>query len=144
MVDAEIFLPKAWFETAYAELRKKVGVPVERTAFESKPELGLKMIHRAKTAGLPFEAVLCDSLYGCSSQFRSELRHEALLYMADIPNNLRVYLEQPTIGVPERRPVQKGRKPEQPQVLNGVRSYSAKQIGQAEDTHWQRLRISNQ
>ncbi len=26
-------------------------------------------------------------------------------------------------------------------MLNGVRSYSVKQVGQAEDTHWQRLRI---
>jgi SRSO17 transposase len=141
MVDAEIFLPEAWFGAAYAELRKKVGVPIERTVFESKPELGLKMIRRAKMAGLPFEAVLCDSLYGRSSQFRNELRNEHLLYVVDIPSNLRVYLEQPSIGIPEDRPGQKGRKPEQPQVLNGVRSYSVKQVGQVEDTHWQRLRI---
>ncbi len=98
MVDAEIFLPEAWFGAEYAELRQKVGVPAERTSFETKPELGLKMIRRAKAAGLPFEAVLCDSLYGRSSQFRYELREEHLLYMADIPNNLRVYLEQPSGG----------------------------------------------
>jgi len=141
MVDAEIFLPEAWFGTEYAELRKKVSVPKERTSFETKPELGLKMIRRAKVAGLPFAAVLCDSLYGRSSQFRHELREEHLLYMADIPNNLRVYLAQPTVGVPDPKPGKKGRKPEQLQVLNGVRSYSVKQVGQAEDTHWQRLRI---
>jgi len=141
MVDAEIFLPEAWFGAEYAELKQTVGVPAERTRFETKPELGVKMIKRAKMAGLPFEAVLCDSLYGRSSQFRHELREEHLLYMADIPNNLRVYLTQPTVGVPEPRPGKKGRKPEQPQVLNGVRSYSVKQVGQAEDTQWQRLVI---
>lgn len=141
MVDAEIFLPEAWFGAEYAELRQKVGVPTERTTFETKPELGLKMIRRAKAAGLPFEAMLCDSLYGRSSQFRHELREENLLYMADIPNNLRVYLEQPVIGIPEPKPGQKGRKVEKSQVLNRVRSYSVKQIGLAEDTHWQRLRI---
>ena len=96
----------------YAELRKKVGVPKERTRFETKPELGLKMIRRAKDAGLPFEAVLCDSLYGRSSPFRHALREEHLLYVADIPNNQRVYLAQPTVGVPEPKPGQKGRKPE--------------------------------
>jgi SRSO17 transposase len=141
MVDAEIFLPEAWFGDEYAALRQKVGVPTERTSFETKPELGLKMICRAKAAKLPFEAVLCDSLYGRSSQFRCELREEHLLYMADIPNNLRVYLEQPTVGVPDPKPGKKGPKPEKAQVLNGVRSYSVKQVGQAEDTHWQRLRI---
>jgi len=141
MVDAEIFLPEAWFRAEYADLRQKVGVPTERTTFETKPELGLKMIRRAKAAGLPFEAMLCDSLYGRSSQFRHELREENLLYMADIPNNLRVYLEQPVIGIPEPKPGQKGRKVEKSQVLNRVRSSSVKQIGLAEDTHWQRLRI---
>jgi len=141
MVDAEIFLPEAWFGAEYAPLRQKVGVPAERTCFETKPELGLKMIRRAKEAQLLFEAVLCDSLYGRSSQFRHELREEHLLYMADIPANLRVYLEQPIVGIPEPRPGKKGPKPEKVQVLNGVRSYNVKQVGLAEDTHWQRLRI---
>lgn len=141
LVDAEIFLPEGWFETEYAGLRKKVGVPSQRTSFETKPELGLKMIQRAKVAGLPFEAVLCDSLYGRSSPFRHALREEQLLYMAEVPNNLRVYLQQPTVGVPEPQPGQKGRKPAQPQVLNGVGAYSVKQVEQAEETHWQRLHI---
>ncbi len=141
MVDAEIFLPEAWFGAEYAELRQKVRLPPDRTSFESKLELGLKMIRRAKAAGLPFDAVLSDSLYGHSSQFRQELREEQLLYLVDIPNHLRVYLAQPTVGVPEPRPGKKGRKPEQPQVLNGVRSYNVKQVGQLGDTVWQRLRI---
>jgi SRSO17 transposase len=139
MVDAEIFLPEAWFGAGYAALRHKVSVPVERTSFETKPELGLKMIRRAQAAKLPFEAVLCDSLYGRSSPFRHELCEEPLLYMADIPNNLWVYPEQPMLGIPNPKPGKKGRKAEKPQVLNGVRSYSVKQIDLAEDTHWQRL-----
>jgi SRSO17 transposase len=111
-------------------LRQKVGVPKERTSFETKPELGLKMIRRAKAAKLPFEAVLCDSLYGRSSEFRHELREEDLLYMAAIPNNLRVYLEQPVIGVPEPKSGKKGSKVEKIQVLNELRSYSVRQAGQ--------------
>jgi len=141
MVDAEIFLPEVWFDADYAPLRQKVGVPGERTSFETKPELGLKMIRRVKAAKLPFEAVLCDSLYGRSSQFRNELGEEHLLYMADIPNNLRVYLEKPVVGIPEPKSSQKGPKPQKAQVLNGVRLYSVKQVGLAEDTDWQLLRI---
>jgi SRSO17 transposase len=141
MVDAEIFLPEAWFGAEHAELRQKVGIPPERTNFETKPELGLKMIRRAKEGGLPFEAVLCDSLYGRSSPFRHALREENLLYMADVPHNLRVYLEQPVTGIPEPKPGKKGRKVEKPRVINGVRSYSVKQIGLTESTDWQRLRI---
>jgi SRSO17 transposase len=141
MVAAEIFLPEAWFDAGQAALRKKVGVPAERKAFETKPDLGLKMIRRVKAANLPFEAVLCDSLYGRSSQFRHELREENLLYMAEIPHNLRVYLDKPVVGIPQPKPGKKGPKPQKAQVLNGLRSYSVKQVGLAEDTHWQLLKI---
>lgn len=141
MVDAEVFLPEAWFSAAYAPLRQKVGVPVGRKEFESKLELGLKMIRRAQAQKLPFEAVLCDSLYGRSSQFRRELAQAYLLYMADIPANLRVYLAQPVVGSPAPQPKKKGPKPQKPQVLNGIRSYSVKQVGRAAETAWQCLRI---
>ena len=141
MVDAEVFLPEEWFSEAYVQLRQKVGVPAERRAYESKPELGLKMIRRAKAQRLPFEAVLCDSLYGRSRQFRRELDQEHLLYMADIPANLRVYLDQPVVGIPSPKPNKKGPKAQKPQVLNGVLTYSVKQVGRVKDTDWQRLRM---
>jgi SRSO17 transposase len=141
LVDAEIFLPEAWFGDDYAELRQQVGVPAERKTFETKPELGLKMILRAKKNRLPFEAVLCDSLYGRSSQFRHKLDEAHLLYMAAIPANLRVYLQKPEIGIPELKPSQKGKKAQKQQVINGIRSYSVEQVGKAGDTTWQKLRI---
>lgn len=141
LVDTEIFLPEDWFGPEYADLRTQVGIPSQRTAFETKPDLGLKMIRRAKAGHLPFEAVLCDSLYGRSSPFRQALWQEQLLYMAEVPSNLRVFLEQPVVGIPEAKPGKKGPTPEKLQVLNGVRSYSLKQVGLAEDTLWQRLRI---
>lgn len=141
LVDAEIFLPEDWFGDAYAQLRKKVGVPEERKAFETKPDLGLKMIRRAKAEGMPFEAVLCDDLYGRSHKFRAELDGDGVLYLADVPSNLRVYLEEPIIGIPEPKPGKKGPKPQQAQVLNGIRSYRVQQVGQLAETRWQSLRI---
>lgn len=141
LVDTEIFLPEEWFGEAYAELRQKVEIPAERKTFETKPELGLKMIRRARTGQLPFEAVLCDDLYGRSSKFRVELDRDGVLYMADVPSNLRVYLEKPVIGIPEPKPGKKGPQPQQPQVLNGVRSYNVQQVGRLSDTNWQCLRI---
>lgn len=141
LVDAEIFLPEEWFGEEYAQLRKKVGVPEERKAFETKPEMGLKMIRRAKAEGMPFEAVLCDDLYGRSHKFRAELDGDGVLYLADVPSNLRVYLEKPVIGIPEPKPGKKGPKPQQSQVLNGIRSYRVQQVGQLAETSWQCLRI---
>lgn len=141
MVDAEIFLPEEWFSDDFAPLRQKVAVPEERQVFETKPELGLKMIRRAKAEQLPFEAVLCDDLYGRSSPFRIVLDREGVLYMADVPSNLRVYLEAPVIGLAQPKAGKKGPRPQQPQVLNGVRSYSVQQVGGLATTDWQRLRI---
>jgi SRSO17 transposase len=141
MVDAELFVPQEWFSDDFAALRQKVGVPVARQTFESKPELGLKMIRRARAEQLPFEAVLCDDLYGRSNKLRAALDGDGVLYMADVPANLRVYLEQPILGIPEAKPGRKGPKPQRAQVLNGVCSYSVRQVAQLADTHWQGVRI---
>ena len=141
LVDAETFLPEEWFGEGYAELWQKVAMPAERDTFETKPELGLKMIRRAKAGRLPFEAVLYDDLYGRSSKFRLELDRNGVLYMADVPSNLRAYLEKPVIGIPEAKPGRKCPQPQQPQVLNGVHSYSVQQVGRLPDANWQRLRI---
>jgi SRSO17 transposase len=141
MVDVEIFLPQEWFGAVFAPLRQDVGVPGERQVFETKLELGLKMVRRAKAEGLPFEAVLCDDLYGRSHAFRVALDGDGVLYMADVPSNLRVVLEEPIIGIPEAKPGRKGPKPQQRQVLNAIGSHSVQQVGQLSDTHWRRLRI---
>jgi len=141
LVDAEIFLAEEWFGETYAELRQKVEIPAERKTFETKPELGLKMIHHVKAERLPFEAVLCDDLYVRSSKLRLELDREGVLYMADVPSNLRVYLEKPILGIPEPKPGKKGPQPQQLQVLNGICSYNVKQVGRLSDTNWQCLSI---
>jgi SRSO17 transposase len=38
------------------------------------------MIRRAKARQLPFEAVVCDDLYGRDSHFRAELDAEGIRY----------------------------------------------------------------
>ena len=108
MVDAELYLPKTWFDKAHAKLRQRWHIPDDR-AFMTKPELGLLMIRRAKANGLPYEVVSCDSLYGRNSQFRADLDAEGLIYMADIPQDTLVYLDEPVVGVPETPPGKKGR-----------------------------------
>ena len=100
LVDAELFLPEAWFDEAHAELRTRWHIPPERT-FKTKPELGLELIKRAQANQLPFEVVGCDSLYGRNRQFRADLDAANILYMTDIPADTQVYLEKPEVGVPE-------------------------------------------
>ena len=70
MVDGELFLPEEWFGAAFAQRRRELGIPAERR-FETKIQLGLKMVKRVKAQGVPFDLMACDALYGrdiCSSR----------------------------------------------------------------------------
>src|SRR5262249_38375689 len=116
LVDAELYLPEVWFDTAHAEVRRRWHIPADRT-FATKPALGLQLIRRAKATGLPFTVVGCDSLYGRDSQFRADLDAEKVIYVADIPGDTLVYLTAPQVGVPVRPPGKRGRPATRPQVL---------------------------
>jgi len=98
-VDAELYLPQAWFEKDRKEKREQLGIPPER-GFQTKTQLGWRMIQRAKANGLPFEAVLCDELYGRSERLRRDLDEAQIVYMAEVPENTRVYLTPPPAGKP--------------------------------------------
>jgi len=117
MVDAELHIPKEWFDEEHRKLRKRWHIPAERS-FATKIQLGLEMIQRAKANGMPFRIVGCDSLYGRDAQFRAALESEGILYMADIPANIHVYLSKPVMGIPSNAPGKLGRPFSRMQVIN--------------------------
>lgn len=139
IVDSELFLPEQWFTPDFAAVRQKVGVPAGRQ-HQTKPELGLSMIRRAKARQLPFEAVACDDLYGRDHDFRADLDREGIVYYADVPANTQVYLQQPEIGIPEKASP-KGRPVSQPQVLNGIQPHRVDSVAKSPATQWERLFI---
>jgi SRSO17 transposase len=89
MVDGERFWPQAWFGAAFAQTRRALGIPQERT-FETKIALGLKMVKRVKAHGVPFDLLACDALYGRDGQFRAALDAEGVLYAAQVPADTNV------------------------------------------------------
>jgi SRSO17 transposase len=139
-VDGELFLQEFWFTPEMADLRKQLGIPPEQK-FETKIEKGWEMIQRVQAQGLPFEAVACDDLYGRSTWFRDQVAGAGLVYMADVPRNTQVYLEQPVLGVPERKPGNRGPKPTRIQVLNGVMPFPVHRVARRADTTWARVRV---
>jgi SRSO17 transposase len=139
MVDGELFLPEAWFTKAYAGLRREVDLPTGCT-FETKPQLGLKMIRRVQANGLPFERVACDDLYGRSSAFRAALDADGLRYAAEVPANTRVYLKPPVVGVPRRRHAS-GRAPTRLRVLSQHPPRPVGRLVHSQSTHWQRVTV---
>jgi len=139
-VDGELYLPQSWFAPEKAEERKRVGIPPERQ-FETKIELGWKMIQRVMAKELPFDAVACDALYGRSTRLRDQLNGAGLIYMADVPRTTQVYLEKPVLGVPEPVPGRRGPKPTRLRVLNGVQPLKAHQVARRADTLWKPVRV---
>ena len=139
-VDGELYLPQSWFAPDKAEERKWVGIPPDRQ-FETKIELGWKMIQRVEAKGLPFDAVACDDLYGRSTWLRDQMNGAGLIYMADVPRTTQVYLEKPVLGVPEPVPGRRGPKPTRLRVLNGVQPLKAHRVARRADTLWNPVRV---
>jgi len=139
LIDGELFLPQAWFSAEYAELREQVELPAERE-FATKPTLGLRMILRVTAAGVPFERVTCDELYGRNQAFRATLDAESIGYAAQVPANTLVYEEEPRVGLPRRRRRQ-GQRPKRLKVLSQKAPREARALAHSRKTLWRQVRV---
>jgi SRSO17 transposase len=139
-VDGELYLPEHWFTPEMAELRKRLGIPPERK-FETKIELGWKMIQRTHANGFPFEAICCDDFYGQSREFRARMNGAGHIYMADVPRDTQVYLKRPFVGIPEAQPGRQGRKPSRSRVLSEEKPLEVCDVARREDTNWRRVLV---
>jgi SRSO17 transposase len=138
LVDAELYLPENWFDADHAELRRRLHIP-EGLVFASKPQIGLDLVLRAHSRGLPFVAVAADAVYGRDSAFRAALDKDKIPYIADVPSDYPVYVERPEVGVPPRRS-NRGPAPSNRQVLNGVESVRASSLVN-EKIVWETLQL---
>jgi SRSO17 transposase len=139
MVDGELFLPQEWFGPDFAQRRKELGIPEERT-FETTIALGLKMVKRAKAYGLPFELLACDALYGRDSQFRADLDTEGVQYAAQVPAATPVYLSEPRVGVPQKRS-KLGRPRTRLQVLSSPTPQEVRTLAGSPYAPWQHIHV---
>lgn len=115
LIDEALYLPNDWAEDW--EHREKCGVP-EDVIFKTKAELALEMILRARDNDVPFGWVGMDSFYGEQPWLRNEIDSKGMIYIADIPNDTRVWLNNPKTGIPERKG-DRGRIPTKKKVLEG-------------------------
>ena len=115
LIDERLFLPEKWISDR--KRRKKCGVPWY-IRFKKKTELAWEMIQHAQKKKIPFSWVGMDCAYGRDSWLRNKMEDQGIVYIADIPCNLRVWLKQPKVGIPKRKKG-RGRKPFRKQVLEG-------------------------
>jgi SRSO17 transposase len=138
LVDGELFVPEVWFSPACAQERERVALPAERQ-FATKLELGWAMIRRVKAAGVPFEGVACDELYGRSQALRAALDAEQIRYAAQVPADTLVYEQEPRVGLPRWR--QQGRRPKRLKVLSRHRPREVRVLARGTRMVWRRVRV---
>ncbi len=83
-----LYLPQSWIEDR--QRRKKTGVP-DSIQFQTKPEIALDQIRRARERGIPQGVVLADAGYGNDTGFRAELTKLQMAYVVGIQSTTTVW-----------------------------------------------------
>jgi SRSO17 transposase len=101
LLDRRLYLPQAWVATAaYAERRRRCGVPKERT-FTIKPMLGWEMIHAGQQArSVRCRWVTCDEACGRDTALLDRIAGVGLWYFAEVPHDTPVWPQRPATVLP--------------------------------------------
>jgi SRSO17 transposase len=83
-----LYLPDSWIQDR--KRRKKTGVP-DSIQFQTKPEIALDQIRRARERGIPQGVVLADAGYGTNTGFRTGLTKLEMAYVVGIQSTMTVW-----------------------------------------------------
>jgi SRSO17 transposase len=90
-VSARLYLPETWINDA--KRREQARVPAEITQ-QTKPEIALGLLDRARSWGMPVEAVVVDAGYGDNPHFLEGLDVRKLAYMCAVQSTFGVRLPE--------------------------------------------------
>ncbi len=95
-------------ESIYYPLHIEPYEPAERLAggradpaFRTKPQIGVDLVARAREAGIPFRAVVADSVYGESPNFEGELWKAKIPYVLSLRPHKGRWAEEEAAHTPE-------------------------------------------
>lgn len=88
-IDMQPYLPHRWTDSQ--ALREQAHIPSDLT-FQTKPEIALSLLRRAKQNGIPKGVVLADAGYGESGAFRDGVRSLDFHYCVGIQLDTAVQL----------------------------------------------------
>jgi SRSO17 transposase len=100
LIDRELYLPETW--TSDRDRCRAAGIPDE-VGFQTKPRLGMAMLERAFTAGVPFSWVTADEAYGQVKYLRVWLEDHDAAYVLATKRNDTLITAGPEFGVQEQR-----------------------------------------
>ncbi len=124
-VSARVYLPEEEWANDH-ERRKRAHVP-EEILFETKPQIALSLVDRAREWGVPFDVVVADSGYGDNPDFLEELQKRKVGYVCAVESTFGVRLPEEVKAKREAgRPPYKGLG--QPPKERPAPLYSAEQL----------------
>jgi SRSO17 transposase len=94
LLDARLYLPKEWADDPAR--RKKNYIPDE-VVFQTKPQIALDLIDRAKRNGIQVMAWTADELYGRDGAFLDGMDERGEAFVVEIPPNAHVWLAKPKV-----------------------------------------------
>src|SRR5438876_1602322 len=105
-VSAQLFLPESW--TQDAERRKQAQVP-EQIIQQTKPEIALGLLDRARQWGVPIQAVVVDAGYGDNPNFLRGLDARQVPYMCAVESTFGCRLPDEVQAAAAQTPIYGGR-----------------------------------
>jgi SRSO17 transposase len=122
-VSAQLFLPESW--TQDATRRQQARVP-EETEQQTKPEIALGLLDRARRWGVPIQAVVVDAGYGDNPNFLQGLDARQVPYACAVQSTFGCRLPQEVQATAAQTPVYGGRG--QPRKPRPAPLYTVKEL----------------
>jgi len=113
LIDARLFLPEAW--TNAPARGAAAGIPKAHRGFQRKVDLALAMIAHARQQGVGLAWVGFDGFYGSDPAFLRALDAAGEVFVGDVHQDQRIYLDDPQPIVPPAQTA-RGRPPTVPQA----------------------------
>jgi SRSO17 transposase len=110
LTNFRLYLPEVWVSDKKRCL--KAGIPEEKIVFKTKPALALEMIEEHIKDGVHFDFINGDGLYGNGYAFSKGIDKLGKKYVLDVHSDQRIFLQEPTIYLPEKQIGKRGRNPE--------------------------------
>ena len=105
----QLFIPKSWAEDK--ERCEKAKIPDEEIRHRTKIKIAQDMVEEIDLLGVGYDFIAVDALYGQARAFMSTIDDNDKIFVGDIKNNYKVYLDDPKPYLPERKPNARGQKP---------------------------------
>jgi len=134
-VSARLYLPESWI-TDDAR-RKRTRVP-SQISQQTKLEIALALLDRARTWGVPIQAVVVDAGYGDNPNFLTGLDERQVPYVCAVESTFGVRLPDEVRAAEEQQPTYRGRG--QPRKPRPAPLYSVKELIDAQPASaWQTI-----